>query len=103
MNFRAGLALALLTLLSNDSTRTLAQYVTTVTVSINTDPFCTSLSGLQVSGNSAGNASGSGASGMSGGGAGGSGFGSGPGVLNESASVTGFATNSRYDYFSTFT
>lgn len=95
MNFRAGLALALLTLLSNDSTRTLAQYVTIVTVSINTDPFCTSLSGLQASGNLAGNASGSGASGMSGGGAGGSGFGSGSGDFNVSASVTGSATNGR--------
>lgn len=82
MKFGNELVITLLTLLSNDVTRTFAQYVTTITVSINTDPFCTSLSGLGVPG-------------TSGGGAGGSVFGPVSGVLNGSASGTGSSTNGR--------
>ncbi len=81
MKFGNELVITLLTLLSNDVTRT-SQYVTTITVSINTDPFCTSLSGLGVPG-------------TSGGGAGGSVFGPVSGVLNGSASGTGSSTNGR--------
>ncbi|KAF6227481.1 hypothetical protein HO133_008925 [Letharia lupina] len=86
MKSRDGLALALLALLSNDTTLTLAQYVTTVTVSINTDPFCTGIGAFGGSAAGAGNTSGSGA--------GGSGFGSGSGASIGSGNGTGSATNS---------
>lgn len=81
-----GLALALLTLLSNVAPLAVAQYVTTVTVSINDNPFCTPVSRIGAFGGSAGDvggvgsASGSGAAGTNDGGANGSQGGRGPGM-----------------------
>lgn len=75
-------AIILLALLSHDPTLAIAQYVTTVTVSVNTNPFCTLWSGIGISGGGsggfggAGSAPGSGVSGTNGTGAGGSGLGS---------------------------
>ena len=63
-----GLAFALLALLSNHATLGLAQYVTTVTISINDNPFCTPVSGVGVSGSGVGGTGGAGSA--SGGGAG---------------------------------
>ena len=94
-----GLALALLTLLSNVAPLTVAQYVTTVTVSINDNPFCTPVSRIGAFGGSAGDvggagsASGSGAAGTNGGGVDGSKGGSGSGGMNGPASVSSPATN----------
>ena len=75
MKSRIGLTLALLTLWSNYTTLILAQYVTTVTVSINDNPFCTPINRIGALGGSPGGAGagsstpGSGASGMNGSGA----------------------------------
>lgn len=69
MKFRKGFALTFLALLSNDATRIFAQYVTTVTIYVNDNPFCTSVSSIGAPGGGAGSAgaaggtSGSGASG----------------------------------------
>ena len=97
MKSRDGLALALaiLTFLSHDAPLTLAQYVTTVTVSINDNPLCTPGSDIGLSGGSggaegAGIAPGLGASGSNGGSSGSEvGF----GASNGSASDTSSATN----------
>lgn len=102
MKSRDGLAFALLAFLSNDATLTFAQYVTTVTVSINTNPFCTFVNGIGAPGSGAsgsgvsgfGNSS-YGTSGTNGGGAGGSGSGSGYGGSNGTSNGTGSATNAR--------
>lgn len=105
------LAFTLLALLSNDATLTVAQYVTTVTVSINTNPLCTLVSGIEDSGGNAGgfsgagSFSGSGASGINGTGAGGAGAagfgGSGsasdseaPGTNDTGAGGSGFSSGS---------
>ena len=78
----AGLALALLTVLSNNAVLILAELVTTVTVSVNSNPFCTIVNGV-------------GDFGTSGSGVGVSGYGSGFGGLNGTGSSTGSAANSR--------
>ena len=98
MRSRDGLAVAILTFLSHDAPLTLAQYVTTVTVSINDNPLCTPVSGIGLSGGSggaggAGIAPGLGASGSNGGGGESSGSGVGFGASNGSASDTSSATN----------
>lgn len=95
-----GLALALLTLWSNNATLTFAQYVVTVTEYVNDNPFCTPVSSIGVSGGSAGvsstgSASGSGAPGANGGGAGNPGSGPASGSLNGSSNGTSSATNGR--------
>ena len=96
-----GLTLSILALLSNKATLILAQYVTTVTVSINDNPFCTPVSGIGALGGSAGgasganNASGSGTFGTSGSGAAGPVSESGFGYLNGSTTSTGSASISR--------
>ena len=95
-----GLALALLTLWSNNVTLTFAQYVITVTEYVNDNPFCTPVSSIGVSGasagvGSAGSASCSGASGANGGGAGNPGSGSASGSLNGSSNGTSSANNGR--------
>ena len=102
MKSRNGVALAILTFLSHDAPLTLAQYVTTVTVSINDNPLCTPVGGIGLSGGSesvggASIAPGLGASGSSDGGSeiSGSGF----GASNGSASDTSSATNGGYEYF----
>ena len=92
------LALALIIFMSNDATLTLGQYVTTVTVSINDNPFCTPVSGMGVSGGSgseggAGSAPDIGVSGVNGGGGDNSGLGTGLGATNSSTSVTSSATS----------
>lgn len=79
MKSRDGLAVAL-ALVSNKATLTFAQYVTTVTEYVNTNPFCTLGSGIE-------------ASGLNGGGAGGAGFGPGSGYFNASGNGTSSATN----------
>lgn len=104
MKSRNGFALAILTFLSHDAPLTLAQYVTTVTVSINDNPLCTPVSGIGLSGGSkgaggAGIASGLGASGSNDGGSEISGSGVGFGASNGSASDTSSATNGGYKYF----
>ena len=98
MKPRDGLALAILTFLSHDAPLALAQYVTTVTVSINDNPLCTPVSGTGLLGgsggaNGAGVAPGLGAPGSNGGGGESSGSGPGFGASNGSASDTGSATN----------
>ena len=90
-----GLALALWILLSTDATLTLAQYVMTVTISINDNPLCTPVSGIKGSGGSAGNASGSGASGTNGAGVGGPAPALGYAGSHASGSGNASATNSR--------
>ena len=95
MKPRDGLALAILTFLSHDAPLTLAQDVTTVTVSINDNPLCTPAGGIGLSSGSgvaggAGIAPGLGASGSNGGS---SGSGVGFGASNGSASDTSSATN----------
>lgn len=49
-----GLTIATLALLSDKATRVFAQYVTTVTISINGNPFCTPMSGIGTYGGSSG-------------------------------------------------
>ena len=95
MKSRDGLALAILTFLSHDVPLTLAQYVTTVTVSINDNPLCTPLSGIGISGGAgiATIAPGLGASGSNDGGGESSGSGAGFGASNGSASDTSSANN----------
>lgn len=94
-----GLALALLTLSSSFAPLTVAQYVTTITVSINDNPFCTAVSHMGASGISAGDvggagsASGPGVAGTNGGGVDGSKGGSGSEDMNGPASVSSPATN----------
>ena len=63
MRFRDGFVLALLALLGNDATIALAQYVATVTVSVNDNPFCTSVGNIGASGGNSGGTVGSGTSG----------------------------------------
>ena len=87
-----GLALALLTLWSNDATLTFAQYVTTVTEYVNDNPFCTPVNRIAAPGGSAG-------VGANGGGAGSSGSGSASGGLNGSSNGTSSATNGRQVHF----
>ena len=106
MKSRNGFALAILIFLSHDAPLTLAQYVTTVTVSINDNPLCTPVTGIGLSGGSEGAggggdgiASGFGASGSNDGGSEISGSGVGFGASNGSASDTSSATNGGYEYF----
>ena len=72
MRSRDGLIFPLLTFLSNTNNLTSAQYVVTVTVSVNDNPFCTPLGGVGASGVGLGNsggvgiAPGSGSSGING-------------------------------------
>ena len=63
MKSRNGLALVFLTFLSNHTTLTFAQYVTTVTEYINDNPFCTPANRIEASRSSAGGVTGSGTSG----------------------------------------
>ena len=79
MKSRGGLAVAI-ALVSHEVTLTFAQYATTVTQYVNTNPFCTLVSGI-------------GAPGLNGGGAGGAGFGPGSGYFNVSGNGTSSATN----------
>ena len=98
MKSRDGLALAILSFLGHDAPLTTAQYVTTVTVSVNDNPLCTPVSRIGLSGGSegaggAGIAPGLGASGSGGGGGDNSGSGVGFGASNGSTSDTSSATN----------
>ena len=81
-----GLTLAILALLSDNATLVLAQYVTTVTISINANPFCTPMSGIGAYGGIPA------IPGMSSGEAGGPVSELASGSLNGSASSTGSAT-----------
>lgn len=83
-----GLTLAILALLSDNAMLVLAQYVTTVTISINDNPFCTPMSGITYGNISA-------IPGTTGGGVGGPVYESALGSLNGSASSTGSAIISR--------
>lgn len=99
MKSRTALAL-LVALLNKGVTLTLAQYVTTVTVSINTDPFCTGIGAFGSSAGGPGSASGSVLSGYGTivGGAGVSGFGTGSVGMNGSVRGTGSSTSLRSAY-----